>query len=572
MLKRLARAAAMMVVGGALLLAVGCGQVGPSKTPQMQVNEDACGGSECHSEAVTAAAQGAHELLACTACHEGTGEEHAANPAEVTAAIDWRIDACARCHKDEAVTYLYDDNKQVGPFGGSQREPAIAKTELFPRYNTIVAGHGFTRDYREEGAHVFMLQDHYETLRGKFETCAQCKSTKVAYIWDTGKALTVEKETEVELTHTQAPGVDARKVKIPEGTKVTYATDTKTREVDAKAVFPDGTTWTSRPAESEDATENYNMVWASTIAAIEETFPYGAGCNHCHDPHTGGERLVRKAMLDAIENNGGPGGAGGVNPYREGSPKDWRAAPAKDRQNLMCAQCHVEYTCGKSSVDGIVRDAWGWSKAKDLHELYTQQFNYTQDWRQALMGEPLIKSQHPEMELYWDSVHDRAGVSCADCHMPEVLASGGGTFRSHWFTSPYKYGDAETRKAFEDGTGIRLSSVGNACTRCHGDRTATAIAQQREFYERQAQVEQLLETSVNEFAKLKDAKAKNQQVNQGAYDAALEAHRRAHVLWENIAVSENSMGFHNFTESMEAMGEATKQVQTAIAKSKEALR
>lgn len=572
MFRRLVTVAAVMILGGAVLFAAGCGQVGPSKTPQMQVNETSCGGEDCHSATVTAAAQGSHETMACTACHEGTGAEHAKDPEAVEATIDWRIDACARCHADEAVTYLYDDNRQVGPFGGSQREPAIAKTKLFPRYNTIVAGHGFTRDYREEGAHRYMLEDHYETLRGKFETCVQCKSTKLAYVWDTGKPLTVAKETEVELTHTQAPGVDARKVKIPQGTTITYATDQKTREVDAKAVFPDGKTWTSRPAESEDATENYNMMWASTIAAIEETFPYGAGCNHCHDPHTGDERLVRKAMIDAIENGGGPGGAGGVNPYTADSPTDWTKAPAKDRQNLMCAQCHVEYTCGKSGVDGIVRDAWGWSKAKDLHEHYTQQFNYTQDWRQALMGEPLIKSQHPEMELYWDSVHDRAGVSCPDCHMPEVLASGGGTFKSHWFTSPYKYGNPETRAAFEAGTGIRLSSVGNACTRCHGDRTPTAIAQQRAFFERQAQVELLLETSVKEFAKLKDAKAVGRTVNQGAYDAALAAHRRAHVLWENIAVSENSMGFHNFTESMGAMDEASKQAQIAIAKSKEALR
>lgn len=561
----------VLAIAGAAALAAGCSPSDTSRPPQVSINEESCGGGECHGDVISAQADGVRASLACGTCHEGTGEQHASNPQQVSAVIDWRIDSCAGCHEDEAVTYLYDDNMQVGPFGGSRREPPIHKTELFPEYNTIVAGHGFTRDYREEGAHKYLLQDHYETQRGKFETCLQCKSTKVAYVWDTGDTLEVAQDTEVELAHTQAPGVEARKVTIPAGTTVTYASDKSTTEVDARAVFPDGTTWTSKPGPDEDAAENFNMVWASSIAAIEETLPYGAGCNHCHDPHTGEERLIRKAMLHAIENDGGPGGAGGVNPYHENSPKDWRAAPSKDRENLLCAQCHVEYTCGASGVDGIVRDGWGWSKAKDLHELYTEQFSYTQDWRHALVGEPLIKSQHPEMELYWDSVHDSAGVSCVDCHMPEVRRSDGSFFRSHWFTSPYKYGNEGTRASFEASTGVRVDASGNACTRCHGDRTGRAIEQQQAFYERQGQAERLIARSATEFERLKNAKEANQPFDQAAYDAALDAHRRAHVLWENIAVSENSMGFHNFQEAMASMDEAIRQAEAAIAKVNEAL-
>jgi nitrite reductase (cytochrome c-552) len=313
------------------------------------------------------------------------------------------------------------------------------------------------------------------------------------------------------------------------------------------------------------------MVWASTIAAIKETFPYGAGCNHCHDPHTGGERLVRKAMLAAIEGDGGPSGSGGVNPYREGSAKQWTNASKKDRHVLMCAQCHVEYVCGKSGVDGIDRDFFSWSKATDLHDVYSARFDYSQDWRHALMGEPLIKSQHPETELYWESPHYDVGATCSDCHMPQVRDARGRTFRSHWFTSPYKYRDEKTWTAFAENTGVRADPTGNPCVRCHSDRTEDGIAQQRAFFQRQAEIEKLLAASVAEFEKLKVAKTAKKSVDESAYARALEAHRRAHVIWENLAVSENSMGFHNFGEAMSALDEAEKQVRDAIESSKKAL-
>ena len=565
----LERMAVVALLGGALAMGVGCSSPMEGIGTRTAENSATCGGEECHEPVVVAAGTGAHSSLECVTCHEGTGTDHAADPASAKAQIDWRIDACSGCHEDEAVTYLYDDNTKVGPFGGSQRKPPQPKLDTFPKYNSIVAGHGFTREYNEEGAHAFMLEDHYETARGKFETCVQCKSTKLAYAWDTDKALTVESQTEIELTHTRAPGVDARKVVIPAGTEITYATDPDSRAVDAKATFPDGTVWSANPPKSEDATQHYNMVWASTIAAIKETLPYGAGCNHCHDPHTGGERLVRKAMLDAIEGDGGPNGTGGVNPYIEGSPKEWQKASKKDRLTLMCAQCHVEYTCGKSGVDGVDRDAFGWAKATDLHDLYLNQFDYAQDWKHALIGEPLIKSQHPETELYWQSTHYDAGASCADCHMPEVRGADNRTFRSHWFTSPYKYRDQVTWKAFAESTGVDPASDGNPCALCHADRTEEGIAQQQAFYARQAQVEELLAQSVTRFERLKGAKPTG-RVNEAAYSAALDAHRRAHVIWENLAVSENSMGFHNFDEAMDSMAEAERQVRTALAKAEEA--
>lgn len=555
---------------GAVLLASGCrGELVEQETPEATAGRESCGGGECHGDTVDLKATGAHSRLGCVDCHEGADGEHADNPDEVDAAIDWRIDGCEKCHVEVAATYLYDDNKQIGPFGGSIRVPEQPKTRTFPLYAQVVAGHAFgTKGYNEEGAHAFMLQDHMAITRGKYETCLQCKSTKLAYAWLNGDPLEVSEDTTVTLTHTATTGATANVVTIPEGTVITYATDKDTREVDAKATMPDGTEYTSRPSESEDATQSFNMLWASTIAAIKETIPYGAGCNHCHDPHGTGLRVVRPAMLDAIE-SGGIDGEGGVNPYAE-EPVPFDEASSQNRRILLCAQCHVEYTCGKSGVDGVDRDAFGWAKAGDLHELYGSQFDYAQDWRQSVIGEPLIKSQHPETELYWNSVHYEAGVACANCHMPQVRTRDGRILRSHWFTSPYKYEDAPTFAAFAAATGVDAGYNDRPCDRCHLDRMQRAVEIQTTVFERQRVVQVMLVQSSEALGALNAAKKAGTRIDEDAYAGALDAHRQAHVLWENLIVSENSMGFHNREEVTSAMDEAEKLLTDALALEKKA--
>ncbi|MBE0416761.1 MAG: ammonia-forming cytochrome c nitrite reductase subunit c552 [Coriobacteriia bacterium] len=547
----------VLVLLCALLLIglAGCGNNGYEKATVTEARE-LCAGSECHDVAVDAHASGPHAAVSCSECHEGASD-HAKDPEGVSVVIDWRIDSCARCHETVTATYLYDDNTKVGPFGGSQREPAIHKADEFPQYNTIVAGHGFTRDYREEGAHLYMLEDHYDTLRGKFETCVQCKSTKIAWAWNTGTILTVPEDRTITLTHTATDDSPAREVVVPAGTTLEFDTDFRNYEVLATAQYAGGRTYTSRPDPDDNATEHQNMLWAATIAAIKETMPYGAGCNHCHDPHSGSQRLIRATMLEAIEH-------GGVNPYDANTASSFETASARDRETLLCAQCHVEYTCGRSGVDGMVRDHFGWTKAANLHEEYTDIFGYRQDWVHAIIGDPLIKSQHPETELYWNSPHYDAGASCASCHMPRVRTVTGQWVRSHWFTSPYKYGNRDTFGAFAGKTGLRTNGQSNPCTHCHDDRTAQAIAGQEMVYERQKAVQRLLAASVNALGQVREAAEAGVAVKESRRQQALEAHRKAHVLWENLIVSENSMGFHNFDEVMDAMDAAEAEARAAI--------
>ena len=63
----------------------------------------------------------------------------------------------------------------------------------------------------------------------------------------------------------------------------------------------------------------------------------------------------------------------------------------------------------------------------------------------------LWKAQHPDVETFYGSKHQKAGVECSQCHMPKVKdPKTGKTFTSHWQTSPKHY-------------------VKETCLTCHSD-------------------------------------------------------------------------------------------------------
>jgi nitrite reductase (cytochrome c-552) len=274
-----------------------------------------------------------------------------------------------------------------------------------------------------------------------------------------------------------------------------------------------------------------------------------------------------------------------VNPYGA-SKTPFAAASRKDKIDTVCGQCHVEYVCGKSGVDGVDRDHIPWAKVGDLEAIYLNVFpttdkygiaTYGMDWIHGAgvrssawpnyapeypIGVPLIKNQHPETELYWESAHYRAGLSCAECHLPTVTRSDGTTFRSHWFASPLKYLDQLRASAFAATFGLKLPATGviNGCTACHTDsaaeRSAAVVALQDTVYGQAVEVQDLL---VQSLQAINSAEATGTALSSAKLTSAIEKHRSAHVRWENLAVSENSMGFHN----AEASAELTKAKQLA---------
>jgi nitrite reductase (cytochrome c-552) len=287
-----------------------------------------------------------------------------------------------------------------------------------------------------------------------------------------------------------------------------------------------------------------NAKWDEVIARIpKEMQDYGVSCTHCHDPHSTQLRIINKALQAAIAERG-------VNPYwAEKNAKSFAEADKQQKEILLCAQCHVEYVCGPGA-DKKVRFVFSWRKVRDLDAYYREKFGYMQDWIHAIIGEPLIKSQHPEVELFWESKYERAGASCVTCHMPKVKVDGR-TLTSHWLVSPLRYIDRYIK-------GEKLGAF--PCGECHSVSPQVLREQvlrvQKHVDEAQKRVQQALSDSIDAIAAAKQAQKDGKPVNEQLLREAVRLHQLAHLRWENLVVSENSMGFHNPEEVLKELTEA----------------
>lgn len=453
-----------------------------SETPTTtrRISEDC---ANCHAQIVQKYTAGSHKELEteCLTCHDN-GKEHMADPIATPAKLNFALTACSSCHGSQYETYLHDDASKPGHYGGSI---ATSKYDEYENYRYLMGGHAFTITYAEERAHAYMLKDHIDTGRRQTTTCLQCKSTPVAYYWN-------------ERHRGETP----------------YAKE---------------------------------QAWATVVQRLRDQFPetidYGAGCTHCHNPHDGTFRLVRKGVIAAILERG-------TDPYsrihnvipanetelnalmNERDSGGERTARAKRLAGtLTCAQCHIEYVCGQGAdkaTTGTIRDDIPWRKLRDIETYYQTKFGNQQDWKHSITGLNGIKPQHPETESYWGSSHHMLGMSCADCHMAKTTDVAGKSTASHWLTSP-------------------LKNNTTLCGQCHNDVQAELFAMQDAFYAKALDVQAALNALLTKI----EAANTSGAVPAADLDAAKALYMRALTWWEWTAVSENSMGAHNANE-MEA--------------------
>jgi formate-dependent nitrite reductase cytochrome c552 subunit len=174
------------------------------------------------------------------------------------------------------------------------------------------------------------------------------------------------------------------------------------------------------------------------------------GCIHCHDPHATKPRIVRDALINAVLDRGE-----GAYPYDKAksdkvtmtkveflrSEKPFRAIAILDKSDstLLCAQCHVEYACNPGfdpktgaaiGMEDRRTNFFPWVNVFDIEKTYSEVG--FKDFKHGVTGAPLTKLQHPEVETFWGSKHERAGVECKDCHMPKVKATKGKTVTFPW--------------------------------------------------------------------------------------------------------------------------------------------
>jgi nitrite reductase (cytochrome c-552) len=241
------------------------------------------------------------------------------------------------------------------------------------------------------------------------------------------------------------------------------------------------------------------------------------GCANCHEADTMKLVVTNPALVEALEAQG----------------KDWRTFTRQEMRTVVCANCHVEYYF---KGDGKYL-TFPWADGTRIEEIvgYYEAAGF-KDWDYPDVGTPMLKAQHPEYELYTaDSTHFKAGVACADCHMP-YTRDGAAKFSSHDVHSPLLGAEA-------------------ACGQCHTDVayvTGRVATIQGQVNERLLATEDALLAAIDAIK----AAAAASEVDQALLDEARSLHRQSQMMWDFVA-AENSMGFHNPEEALRILGKAT---------------
>ncbi len=254
------------------------------------------------------------------------------------------------------------------------------------------------------------------------------------------------------------------------------------------------------------------------------------GCANCHEAGTMRLIVTNPALDEALKAQG----------------KDWRTFTRQEMRTVVCANCHVEYYFAGEGK--YLTFPWKDGTSIESIDAYYTEIAFS-DWTHPDSGAALLKMQHPDYELFSNnSTHFKAGVSCADCHMP-YTRDGALKYSSHDVKSP-------------------LLDPAPSCGQCHTDvdyvveRVALI---QNQVHERMLAAENAI---VEAIATIKAASEAN-AVDPALLEAARVLHRKAQMRWDFIA-AENSMGFHNPEEALRILAEATDLARQAQLKALEA--
>jgi nitrite reductase (cytochrome c-552) len=254
------------------------------------------------------------------------------------------------------------------------------------------------------------------------------------------------------------------------------------------------------------------------------------GCANCHEAGTMNLVVTNPALEEALKAQG----------------KDWRTFTRQEMRTVVCANCHVEYYF--KGEDKYLTFPWAdGTKIEQILGYYDKLGFY--DWIHPDSGAQLLKMQHPEYETYTaDSTHYKAGVACADCHMP-YLRDGASKYTDHNLRSPLLHPE-------------------ETCGQCHTD--VTYVVERVQII--QDSVHQTLlatEDALVEAISAIKAAGSAPNVNAVLLEQARQLHRQAQARWDFVA-AENSMGFHNSQETLRTLAAATNLARQAELKAAQA--
>lgn len=260
-----------------------------------------------------------------------------------------------------------------------------------------------------------------------------------------------------------------------------------------------------------DFMEGFAKMGTMTFDDAASHIKHPVACIDCHNPETMQLRITRPGLIEGMAALKASQGVQGYDVNRDATRQEMRT--------LVCAQCHVEYYF-KGDEKRLV---FPWAKgltADSMYAFYTEVgFN---DWTHKLTGAPMVKAQHPEYEMFMQGTHAKAGVTCADCHMP-YKREGAKKISDHHVQSP-------------------LLNINRACQTCHKASeqellTRVETIQDRHF-EMVGRAMDALMALIDDLEKVQKAEGDTERVKQ-----AREFHRRA-SWYVDYVEAENSTGFH----------------------------
>lgn len=262
--------------------------------------------------------------------------------------------------------------------------------------------------------------------------------------------------------------------------------------------------------------------WEYAKKPLSEVFAkatHAIGCANCHDPRTMELRITNRAFIEAMSRRG----------------IDVTKAGREEMRTYVCGQCHAEYYF----EPGTSRVVMPWDKGLTPEQIYTyystKPGGFEGDWQQPDSQAMMLKAQHPDFEVHSTGTHARAGISCADCHMP-YMREGGKKYSSHWVTTPMKKVDASCRRCHPEDAKMLLERVKNT----------------------QKNVWELQHIAGTRIAKAHETIARalvSKSLNREDLEKAREDLRRAQWYWDFVA-AENSMGFHNPALCLNILGQS----------------
>ena len=257
-------------------------------------------------------------------------------------------------------------------------------------------------------------------------------------------------------------------------------------------------------------------------------------CIDCHDPKTMALRVTRPGFIEGIRAYKASLGVPGY---------DVNAmATRQEMRSFVCGQCHVEYYFQGPEK----RLVYPWAKGLRVDDImaYYDEVGH-KDWVHAETGASVLKAQHPEFETWNQGIHARAGVACADCHMPFVRQGA------------YKISDHHVRSP--------LLNIQKACQPCHNVPEEELKARAEGIQDTVFRLRnQAIDALVALIADLKAAKDQNRTDKQ--IEVARDLQRKAQFRIDFVE-AENSMGFHAPRESERILAEAmnlARQAQVAL--------